>query len=146
MAKVNIYLTFDGNCEQAFNFYRSVFGVDFDGIMRYKDMPDSGFAIPEQLQEKVMHVGLPVNASTSLYGSDSFSAACAGEPLAVGNNVAICLNTESEEESRRLFEALGQGGTVRMPLEPTFWARLYGVVCDQFGIEWMVNYEAEPTA
>ena len=114
--------------------------------MRYKDMPDSGFAIPEQLQEKVMHVGLPVNASTSLYGSDSFSAACEGMPLVTGNNVAICLNTESEEESRRLFEALGQGGTVRMPLEPTFWAPLYGVVCDQFGIEWMVNYEAEPTA
>jgi PhnB protein len=64
----------------------------------------------------------------------------------VGNNVAICLNTESEEESRRLFEALGQGGTVRMPLEPTFWAPRYGVVCAQFGIEWMVNYEAEPTA
>lgn len=146
MAKVNIYLTFDGNCEQAFNFYRTVFGVDFDGIWRYKDMPDSGYPIPEELKEKVMHVGLPVNASTSLYGSDSFSAACDGEPLVIGNNAAICLNTESEEESRCLFEALSQGGTVKMPLEPTFWAALYGVVRDQFGTEWMVNYEAEQTA
>lgn len=146
MAKVNIYLTFNGNCEQAFNFYRTVFGADFDGIMCYKDMPDCGFPIPEEFKEQVMHVGLPLNASTHLFGSDSFSAACAGEPLAVGNNVAICLSTESEEESRRLFEALSQGGTVKMPLEPTFWAALYGVVRDRFGTEWMVNYEAPQTA
>lgn len=143
MAKANIYLTFNGNCEQAFDFYKSVFGGELLGLMRFKDMPDADFPIPAELREKVMHTALPLTDGLMLFGSDNFDSACGGTPLTVGNNVAICLNTESEEESRRLFDALADGGTVIMPLEPTFWAPLYGLLCDRFGIEWMINYEPQ---
>lgn len=140
MAKVNVYLTFNGQCEAAFNFYKSVFGGEFDGLYRFRDMPDAGFPIPEAIRDQVMHVGLPVSGDTALYGSDSFDDG-AGHQLVQGNNVTICVNSQSADESRRIFEALSVNGTVRMPLAETFWSPLYGLVCDQFGIEWMVNYE-----
>ncbi len=143
MAKVNIYLTFDGTCEAAFNFYKTVFGSEFGALMRYKDMPAGDFPVPDSIKEQVMHVNLPINDDVVLYGSDSFDAACGGAPLVVGNNVAISLNTATEEESHRLFDALAAGGNIRMPLGPTFWTPLYGLVSDQYGIEWMVNYEPQ---
>lgn len=138
MAKVNPYLNFNGNCEEAFLFYQSVFGGDFPYVGRYKDMP-SEYGVPESEQNKIMHMSLPISKETSLMGSDSAEAF--GGKAVVGNNISISINADSEEETKRLFDALSLGGTVTMPLDKTFWGSLFGMFIDKFGINWMVNYD-----
>ncbi|WP_300566104.1 VOC family protein [Flavobacterium sp.] len=142
MATVNAYLTFNGTCEAAFLFYQSVFGGEFPYIGKYKDMPktDQENCSPED-GEKIMHVSLPISKETVLMGSDSSEAF--GQATVVGNNISLSINTESEEEATRLFNALSVGGTVKMPLEKTFWGALFGMFTDKFGIHWMVNYDYE---
>jgi len=138
MATINPYLTFKGNCEEAFNFYKSVFGGEFPYIGRFKDMP-SEHPIPDSEKEKLMHVSLPISKETILMGSDSSEAF--GQATVIGNNFSISLNTESEDEAKKLFDALSEGGKLTMPLEKTFWNALFGMFTDKFGINWMVNYD-----
>jgi len=138
MATINPYLTFDGNCEEAFNFYKSIFGGDFPYIGRYKDMP-SEHPIPDSEKEKIMHVSLPISKETILMGSDSSGSF--GHNTVAGNNFSLSVNTDSEEEARSVFEKLSAGGKVTMPLEKTFWNALFGMFTDKFGINWMVNYD-----
>ncbi len=139
MATVNTYLNFCGNCEDAFNFYKSVFGGEFSYIGRFGEMPDSGHAnMPEADKNKIMHVSLPIG-STILMGSDSV-----GEwaPAFVqGNNFSISINTESKEEADRLFSGLSIGGQVTMPMADTFWGAYFGMLADKFGVNWMVNFD-----
>lgn len=138
MPQVNPYLTFKGNCEEAFIFYRSVFGGDFPYIGRFKDMP-SEKPLPPEAGELIMHVSLPISKETTLMGSDSSEAF--GQVTNIGNNISLSINTESEEEATRLFNGLSEGGTVTMPLNKTFWGAFFGMCTDKFGIHWMVNYD-----
>jgi len=140
MATANIYLTFNGNCEEAFKFYKSVFGGEFPYIGRYSDMPqDSGICPPGDLN-KVMHISLPISSETVIMGCD------AGEtpdnPFVQGNNFAISVNTASREEADCIFCGLAASGDVTMPLDTTFWGAYFGMLTDKFGINWMVSYEA----
>jgi PhnB protein len=139
MATVNTYLTFSNNCEEAFNFYKSVFGGEFAHISRFKDMP-SEQPIPESEGNKIMHVSLPIG-NTVLMGSDSFSAQ--SQPV-IGNNFSIAINTDSQEEAQKLFDGLSAGGKVTMPLNKTFWGAYFGMFTDKFGINWMVNFDENP--
>jgi PhnB protein len=139
MAQVNPYLTFNGKCEEAFNFYKSVFGGDFPYIGRYKDMP-SEHPIPESDKEKIMHVSLPISKETVLMGSDS-AEAFGGGGTQPGNTFALSVNTDSEEEAKKIFNALSAGGKITMQLNKTFWGALFGMFTDKFGIAWMVNYD-----
>lgn len=134
MATVNIYLSFEGNCEEAFTFYRSVFGSEFSCLGRYGDMPSPDRPLSDAEKNKVMHVGLPVSRETVLLGCDML------EDFHAGNNFSICITPESEAEGRRIFTALSEGGTVVMPLEKSFWNSLFGMVNDRFGVSWMMDY------
>jgi PhnB protein len=140
MAQVNPYINFRGNCEEAFNFYKSVFGGDFGMVGRYKDMPPSeGAHMGEIDGEKIMHMSLQISKETVLMGSD-----IGGEwakHTVDGNNIQISINTESEDEAKKIFNGLSAGGRINMPLEKTFWGALFGMFTDKFGINWMVNYD-----
>ena len=139
MAKVNTYLTFNGNCEEAFNFYKSVFGGEFQYLGRFKDMPPiEGQSAPESEAEKIMHVSLPVSKETILMGCDSFEA-FVGQATMVGNNFSISINTDSETEADRLFNGLSADGKVTMPMNKTFWSSYFGMFTDKFAIQWMVS-------
>ncbi len=144
MATVNVYLTFNGNCEDAFNFYKSVFGGEFTYIGRFGEMPpgEDGKKISEEDANKIMHVSLPVSAETMLLGSDT-----GGEWSAYfkqGTNYAVSINADSREEADKLFNGLAEGGQVTMPLNDTFWGAYFGMFTDKFGIQWMVNYDVRP--
>jgi PhnB protein len=140
MASISPYLTFKGNCEEAFNFYQSVFGGSFPYVGRFNEMPaQDGQKIPESEGNKIMHISLPISKETILMGSDSSDAF--GHATVAGNNFSISINADSEEEAKKLFNGLSAGGKVTMPLEKTFWGALFGMFTDKFGIQWMVNYD-----
>nr|WP_294936681.1 VOC family protein [uncultured Flavobacterium sp.] len=139
MAQVNPYLTFNGTCEEAFNFYKSVFGGEFPYSGKFKDMP-AEFPIPDSEKDKIMHISLPIG-NTVLMGSDA-AEGCGPMPT-FGNNFAVSVNAENEEEAKRIFGALSEGGKITMPLDKTFWGALFGMFTDKFGINWMVNYDYE---
>lgn len=140
MTTVNVYLTFNGNCRQAFDFYRSVFGGEFLTLSTFGEMPPQEGAppMPEATKNQVMHVSLPISKETILMGSD------AGEwsgKLVQGNNFSLTVNPDKKEEADRIFNALAAGGNITMPLNDTFWGAYFGMLTDQFGINWMVNYD-----
>lgn len=140
MAQINPYLTFNGTCEQAFNFYKSIFGGEFTYIGKFKDMP-SEQPLPEGVSELIMHVSLPISKETNLFGSDANEAF--GQTTQAGTNFSVSINAESEAEAKKLFDGLSAGGKITMPLEKTFWGALFGMFTDKFGIHWMVNYDYE---
>jgi len=135
MATVNCYLSFDGTCEAAFNFYKSAFGGEFCSVYRYSDMPPSEHVIPESDQNKIMHISLPVSMETMLMGCDM------SDGYTAGNNVSICISPETAEEAQQLYDALSEGGSIIMPLEKTFWAALFAMFTDPFGITWLISFE-----
>lgn len=140
MARVSTYLNFPGNTEQAFEFYRSVFGTDYHGpIMRMSTAPPNPGAppLPEADQNLVMHVELPILAGHVLMGTDATESM--GFSLVSGNNVHINLEPDSRGETDRLFNALAVGGKVEMSLQEMFWGDYFGTLVDQFGIRWMFN-------
>ncbi len=143
MASIHSYLNFAGTTEEAFNFYQSVFGGEFRVMQRFKDM-GQGENMSEADGEKIMHVALPVGQNSVLMGSDSLAGF--GPPLQTGNNLSISLDTESEEEAKRLFDGLSAGGQVTMPMEKTFWNAYFGMFTDKFGVNWMVNYDFKEPA
>ncbi len=130
---LNPYLTFDGNCREAFDFYRSVFGTEFRVLSTFAEAPDD-MEVPDADKDKVMHVSLPIGSSV-LMGSDS----PAGPPVVVGSNFSISLATEDREESDKLIGKLSDGGAVTMPMQETFWGSYFGICTDRFGINWMVS-------
>lgn len=137
---LSTYLTFDGNCREAFDFYRSVFGGDFDSFQTFADAPPD-VPVSEAEKSLVMHVSLPVGSSV-LMGSDKSSF---GPPLAIGNNFSIAVEAESRERCDELFAKLSAGGSVVMPLQEMFWGAYYGTWTDRFGVNWMVNYTLPAT-
>jgi len=141
MATVNVYLTFEGNCETAFNFYRTAFGGKFKDFNRFGEMPPQEGMPPlsDEMKNRVMHVSLPISAETILMGSDTMPGM--GPDIKVGNNFSISLGVNSREEADKLCTALSAGGKITMPLEVTFWGAYFGMWTDKFGINWMVNYD-----
>jgi PhnB protein len=138
MTSYHPYLNFNGNTEEAFNFYKSVFGGEFLALQRFHDVPDSG-NIPEHLKDKVMHVSLPLGGGTVLMGTDALEEL--GQIITFGNNNYISINTESKEEADRLFQGLSKDGKIEMPIADTFWGAYFGMFADKFGVQWMVNYD-----
>lgn len=136
LAAVNPYLAFNGTCETAFNFYKSVFGGEFDEIHRYKDIPRE--EIPEPEKEKIMHISLQLTEHVWLMGADTSEAF--GEATRFGDCVTLTICTTSEEETRRIFNELSEDGKITMPLEKTYWADLYATFTDKFGISWALNF------
>ena len=140
MTTVNTYLTFDGNCEEAFLFYQSVFGGEFPYIGKFGEMPpqDGMPPLSEEDKKRILHISLPISNETMIMGSDIMSGM---QKVNVGNNFSLSLNVDSKEEAIKLFNKLSVGGTVTMPLEDTFWGAYFGMWTDKFGINWMVNYD-----
>lgn len=142
MAKVSTYLNFPRNTEEAFNFYKSVFGTEFGeyGIMRFGDIPasDGMPPIPEGDKNLVMHMELPITGGHVLMGSDAPESM--GFSVNHGNGVHIMLQPDSRNETEELFKALSQGGTVTQPLQDMFWGDYYGSCTDKFGVQWMFNH------
>ncbi|PXV66753.1 PhnB protein [Dysgonomonas alginatilytica] len=139
------YLTFNGYCEEAFNFYKSVFGGDFVHISRFGEMPpQEGISFPESFANKIMHVALPVNGQFMLFGSDNMEGGCGGPDLVVGNNISLSIQIDTKEEGDKIFAGLSAGGTVTMPMEVTFWNAYFGMFTDKFGINWMINVDLNP--
>jgi len=138
MARLNTYLNFAGNAEEAFQFYRTVFGGEFTAVVRFKDVPIEGVRIPQQDQNKIMHIGLPIGKDSVLMASDTLQSL--GQELIQGNNVYIAIHPDSKEEADRIFSALSVGGTIEMPIADQPWGDYYGSFTDKFGVQWMVNY------
>lgn len=145
MAAVNTYLIFNGNCEDAFLFYKSVFGGEFAYIGKFGEMPpseDPNCPPPsEDEANRIMHVSLPISKETILMGSDSTSQS--GDVL-FGTNFSVSINTDSKEEADKLFNGLSADGTIIMAMEKTFWGAYFGMFTDKFGINWMVNFDEIP--
>lgn len=142
MATVSTYLTFNGNCEEAFNFYKSVLGGEFTYIGRFGEMPAQEGMPPmdEADRNKIMHVGLPIG-STVLMGSDTGGDWASS--FIQGNNFSVSVNAENKTEADRLFNGLSAGGQVTMPMADTFWGSYFGMFTDKFGINWMVSFETQ---
>lgn len=143
MATINAYLTFDGNCEEVFSFYKSVLGGEYADLLKFGDMPPQEGMPPlsEDVKNRIMHVALPISEETILMGSDTMPGM---QEHKVGNNISLSMNVNSKEEADRFFSGLSAGGIVTMPLADTFWGAYFGMWTDKFGVNWMVNYD-DPT-
>jgi PhnB protein len=139
---VNVYISFNGNCREAVEFYAEVFGTEKPEIMAYGEMPcgemppDPEFAIPEEAKNLVMHTRLNISGSNVMF-SDCFP----GGPFVAGNNISLVIVTKNIDEVKYLFDKLKEGGMVGMELQETFWTKCYGSLTDKFGIEWQFSYD-----
>jgi PhnB protein len=138
MAKMNPYLNFSGNTEEAFLFYRLVFGGEFAALQRFKDTPESD-RMPKEVREKIMHIALPIGKDAVLMATDALESM--GQKLMVGNNFYISLEAESKAEADRLYAALSSGGKIEVPLADAFWGAYFGAFADRFGVQWMINFD-----
>ena len=140
MARTSTYLNFSRNTEEAFNFYRMIFGGEFvGGISRFRELPSAeGMPpLPEADLDLVMHIELPIVGGHALMGTDAPESM--GFRVNFGNNVYINLEPDTKEETRRLFVALSSGGLVTMELQDMFWGAYFGSCTDKFGVQWMFN-------
>ena len=140
MTTIYPYLSFRGNCEEAFNFYKSVFGGEFQFIGRYKDLPASDKNnFSQASDEGIMHVSLPISAQTILMGCDTPEAQ--GQATIFGNNVVLSVNTDTRQEADRIFNELSVGGQIKNAMSDTFWGAYFGMLVDKFGIYWTISFE-----
>ena len=135
MLNAEPYLIFNGECREAFAFYEKVFDAQIAYICQYKDLPPDQ-AVDEKDADRVLHALLPISKQVKLMGADTPT----GMEHISGNNIWLTLNAESAEEAQCVFDRLSEGGTVECPLDKTFYATLYGMLTDRFGIGWMVSY------
>ncbi|MGG4498916.1 VOC family protein [Brevibacillus reuszeri] len=134
---VNVYLSFNGNCREAVEYYANVFGTDIPQMMRFGDTPpDPNFALPEEAKDLIMHTRLTISGSPVMF-SDTFP----GMPFQTGNNFSLAMVSANREEIESAFHKLKEGAQVRLELQETFWSKCYGSLIDKFGIEWQFNYE-----
>ncbi len=138
MALINPHINFNGNAEEAFNFYQSAFGGTFANIVRFKDMPMGEHPIPESEANKIMHIALPIGSNV-LMGNDV--PEFMGKVDENENRSKISIGAESREEADKLFNALSEGGKVEFPIGDSPWGSYFGMFRDKFGIEWMVDYD-----
>ncbi|MBL7682062.1 MAG: VOC family protein [Flavipsychrobacter sp.] len=135
MITVNTYLIFDGNCEEAFNFYKTVLQKDVLQISHYKDVPQSDKQLFNESDEKVMHATLQVSSETALMGCDMTNA----PKQLTAYNFALYLRIDSTGQADRLFRELSEGGRIGMPMTQTFWGSYYGILTDKFGVTWKIG-------
>ncbi len=140
MITINPYIYFDGNCEEAFNFYESVFRKKISSINKYKDVPKPARNIFQESDEKIMHVTLPLSKETMLNGSDN---SLAYEERVKYKTFTLIIHTDSKEEVDRLFGELSQNGQIIVPVGLTFWGAYYGQCIDEFGISWKITLASE---
>ena len=138
MASINPHINFNGNAEEAFNFYRSVFGGEFAKIMRFKDLASDEFPVAEQEANKIMHIALPIGNSI-LMANDV--PEILGRTNEHENRSKIVISAESKEEADRLFNGLSAGGEIEMPIADSPWGSYFGMFRDKYGIEWMVDFD-----
>lgn len=143
MITVNPYLNFQGNTEEAFNFYKQVFGGEFLMVQRFKETQEVD-KLPEEDHDKIMHIALPLGKGNILMGTDSLESM--NRKLKQGNNFYICISTESEAEAEKIFNALSKDATVEMELQKTFWGAYFGMLTDKFGVQWMVDHSSEQSS
>jgi len=146
MKALNPYLNFEGNSEQAFTFYKSIFGGEFSHLVRFGDLPKSenpdeqgcpGMQIPPD--DKIMHISLPLPTGNTLMATDVVSSS--DFPFTPGNNISISIQADSVDEGQKLYDALSQDGMPMMPFSPADWGGHWGMLTDRFGIQWMVDCE-----
>lgn len=138
MAIINPYINFNGNTEEAFNFYKSVFGGEFASISRYKDMQNPGFPISEHEENKIMHIALPIGKNV-LMANDV--PEIMGKVNENENRSKIAITAESREEADKLYNGLSVGGTIEMPLGESPWGSYFAMFRDKYGIEWMIDFD-----
>jgi PhnB protein len=136
--KINPYINFNGNAEEAFNFYKSVFGGEFAQIMRFKDLSSPEFPVAENEADKVMHIALPVGTNV-LMGNDI--PEIMGRVNENENRSKISISAESREEADKLFSGLSADGNIEMPIGDSPWGSYFGMFRDKFGIEWMIDFD-----
>jgi PhnB protein len=138
MALINPYINFNGNAEEAFNFYKSVFGGEFATIMRFKDMASPEFPVAENEANKIMHIALPIGNNV-LMANDVPEHM--GKTNENENRSKISISAESKEEADNLFNGLSVGGAIEMPISDSPWGSYFGMFRDKYGIEWMVDFD-----
>jgi PhnB protein len=137
MQGTDIYLHFKGNSEEAFSFYKSIFGGEFITAQRFKDVP-GGEKMDQDTRERMIHISLKISPHTTLMATDMMGNE--ENELKIGNNFHICLQTDGEKEADKLFNSLSNEGKIEMPMSKTFWGAYFGMCQDKFGILWMINY------
>ena len=138
MTKLHSYLNFAGNAQEAFDLYKSVFGGEFSSVVRFKDFPMEGVTVPEEDEDKIMHIGLPIGEDNVLMARDILESL--GQQLVQGNNVYVSVHPTSRKEADRIFDALSEGAEIEMPIADQAWGDYYGSLKDKFGVQWMVNH------
>ena len=138
MAFINPHINFNGNAEEAFNFYKSVFGGKFAKIIRFKDLASTEFPVSEKEADKIMHIALPIGRSI-LMANDV--PEILGRTNENENRSKIVISAESKEEADHLFNGLSAGGQIEMPISDSPWGSYFGMFRDKFGIEWMVDFD-----
>jgi PhnB protein len=139
MASINPHINFNGNAEEAFNFYKSVFGGEFVKIMRFKDLASAEFKVAENEANKIMHIALPIGKSV-LMANDV--PEILGRTNENENRSKIVISAESKEEADKLFNGLSAGGQIEMPISDSPWGSYFGMFRDKYGIEWMVDFDS----
>ncbi|MBF4516687.1 VOC family protein [Flavobacterium sp. ANB] len=139
MAIINPYIHFNGNAEEAFTFYKSVFGGDFSKISRYEDISSDQYPIPENDSNRIMHIVLPIGKGNSLMASDTLTSM--GQVMEKDNRYTVFISVESQEEAVKLFIGLSNGGTIEMPIGYSPWGNYFGMFSDKFGVQWMIDFD-----
>ena len=139
MALINPHINFNGNAEEAFQFYRSVFGGEFTRIIRFKELASAEFNISEKEKNKIMHIALPIGKYNKLMANDV--PEFMGKTNENENRSKIVITAESKEEADKLFNGLSAGGNIEVPIGDSPWGSYFGMFRDKYGIEWMVNFE-----
>jgi PhnB protein len=139
MPTINPYINFNGNAEEAFNFYKSVFGGEFTSVIRFKDLKSSEFPVPENEANKIMRITLPIGESTLIANDVPESMGPVNENE---NRSKISVSTESRAEADKIFAGLTPGGTIEMPLGDSPWGTYFGMFRDKYGIEWTVEFDS----
>jgi PhnB protein len=140
MYAVNPYLNFQGNTEEAFNFYKDAFRGEFTSLIRFKETQEAE-KMSDADKDKIMHISLPIGKTTILMGTDALESF--GQKVNMGNNQYLCVNTTTREEADRLFNELSAGGKVEMPMADMFWGDYFGSFFDKFGLGWMITYNKD---
>jgi PhnB protein len=138
MALINPHINFNGNAEEAFTFYKSVFGGEFSKIIRFKDLSNPEFPIAENEANKIMHIALPIGQNI-LIANDI--PEIMGQVSENENRSKISISADSRLEADKLFNGLSNGGNIEMPITESPWGSYFGMFRDKFGIEWMVNFD-----
>jgi len=138
MALINPYINFNGNAEEAFNFYKSVFGGEFALIVRFKDMPNPEFPVAENEANKIMHIALPIGQNV-LMANDV--PEILGKVNENENRSKISVSAQSREEADKLFNGLSAEGSIEMPIADSPWGSYFGMFRDKYGIEWIVDFD-----